>query len=137
MKCGPKKTPTKTLEDRGSWLAKTRNGTEPEYDDSVPVCPDFLDDIAKKEWNRLVPLLTSAGVLKTTDRNALARYCVLWSKFVLLQKPGLGDLGDLKKIDDSMRKLEACFGLTPADRSNVKVNKKLDKNDKKSYFRAG
>lgn len=59
---------------------------EPDYGADAPSCPSHLDREAKAEWKRIVGPLTRAGVLAVTDRAALASYCQLWSRVVMLEK---------------------------------------------------
>ena len=63
---GPKKTPTRTLEMRGSWRANTRDG-EPEPSGTMPGCPDWLDADAHAEWDRVLVELESMGIVGATD----------------------------------------------------------------------
>ena len=45
--------------------------------DSDP--PDYLDEIAAGDWNRVFKELKDAGVLVKLNRNTLAAYCVAYS----------------------------------------------------------
>jgi P27 family predicted phage terminase small subunit len=48
-----------------------------------PKCPDYLDEAAKKEWKRLVPILEAMRVLTETDGIALGNLCM---QYALLQE---------------------------------------------------
>ncbi|MGR6997213.1 P27 family phage terminase small subunit [Yinghuangia aomiensis] len=48
----------------------------------IPDTPEWLDGRALDEWNRLIPILDSMGVLSPADGNALAAYCVSCATYV-------------------------------------------------------
>jgi P27 family predicted phage terminase small subunit len=48
----------------------------------IPECPEWLDDIARAEWNRVTPALHQTGLLTVLDHACLEAYCVLYSMFV-------------------------------------------------------
>lgn len=97
--------------------------------------PDWLDDGAKKEWGRLVPLLSSHGVLTEMDLDALTAYCVAWStwKEATLQIRKFGMVIKTKsaypipspyipianKAMATMKGLMTEFGMTPSSRNRV------------------
>jgi len=103
---------------------------------------DFSDDEAEY-WNQIVPMLTEKKQLADTDFPALCRLCRLQGDLKQLDRDiardGLtvketGSRGqvryirhpaaDLKiKIAQLISTLERKFGLTPADREDVKVDK--------------
>jgi P27 family predicted phage terminase small subunit len=136
VKRGPRPTPTRILELRGSQRAKSR-GIEPQPERTTPDCPDWLDDGAKSCWAQIVPQLEQMGVLTRIDANALTRYCVLWTQWIGAQKflmqygttyPLKDKNGNLKCMmpwpqvsqvrgwGEQLRRLEAEFGMTPASR---------------------
>lgn len=45
----------------------------------VPDCPEWLDEVARFEWARVVGHLGAAGVVQQTDLALLATYCCTWS----------------------------------------------------------
>lgn len=77
---GPKPTPTKVLELRGSWLAKTRQH-EPQPPAAIPKMPQELDKEGKKIWRWLTRDLDAIGLLASLDQHALARYIQLWQRW--------------------------------------------------------
>jgi len=98
--------------------------------------PDFLSDDARAEWVRLVPLLTSCGVLTETDRSALGAYCTSYGQWkeataqikrfgmVLKTKEGrLPVVSPYVKIAHNallqMRAFLVEFGMTPSSRVRV------------------
>ena len=101
----------------------------------APRCPDHLDEGAKKEWKRLVPVLRRMKVLTEADWMALANLCQTWSTLVKAQEK-LTEMGILYKSPsgyvmqspllaivnqcvDTITKLSREFGLTPAARSRI------------------
>jgi phage terminase small subunit len=79
-KRGPRPTPTALLRLRGSPLAtKRRAATEAKGPAGARDRPEWLDDDAKAVWDQLVPQLAAMQVLSRIDRNAVGRYCVLFT----------------------------------------------------------
>jgi P27 family predicted phage terminase small subunit len=64
----------------------------PEAPEGTPTCPSWIDEEAKAAWKQLVPKLEAMRVLTKVDRNSLARYCQLWSRWkkaeLFIQKHG-------------------------------------------------
>lgn len=112
---GPAPTPTKILKLRGSWRAK-RNAEEPEYGQGVE-CPKRASTNAPAVWRQLAPLLLETGVLTEADVNCFYRYCVLFSRWWNLTMRSKHVEAD--KLHDQLNKLEAKFGLDPANRSRI------------------
>ena len=81
MKPGPAPTPTQILHNRGSWRAKSRVG-EPKPEMGKPRCPGWLNGRPRKEWQRIAKLTDEMGILAMSDGNALARYCLLWHRWL-------------------------------------------------------
>jgi P27 family predicted phage terminase small subunit len=52
----------------------------------VPDAPDWLDDVARTEYQRVADVLTEAGVLSHGDYAHLVSYSQAWSDFVRLNK---------------------------------------------------
>ena len=100
--------------------------------------PDWLDPAAQAEWVRLAPMLERLGVLTESDTDALAAYCVSWTKWksatqqlwkwgmVLKAKEGeIPVVSPYMKIaTDAQREMRAFlveFGMTPSARARVHV----------------
>lgn len=49
---------------------------------TTPEAPDWLDDEAAAEWQRVVPELDAERLLAVVDRAILANYCTAWSVLV-------------------------------------------------------
>ena len=105
----------------------------------IPGCPEFLDAVAKEEWNRCVKVLAEMGVLTKADRAALAGYCVAYSRWVeaealvkrygmIVKSPEKGFpmkspyLTVADQALESRRKLMVEFGMTPSSRSRLKMS---------------
>lgn len=80
------------------------------------------DPAVLAEWNRQAPRLLKLGLLTEIDDDALAMMCVLQVAFADWVK---GDVktGALIELSKELRALWSRFGMTPADRSRVKVDK--------------
>ena len=138
-KRGPPKTPTAILKQRGSWRADTRSD-EPQFDAGIPAPPAHLDAVAKKKWNETTPLLLKAGVLTKADADSLAIYCDTFSQYLrakkVLEKEGdvyqggkRAEVAIVEKCRETMLRFLREFGMTPASRSNVKVDTKAEDPD--------
>ena len=138
---GPAPTPTAILKRRGS---RCRNAahSEPQPETTRPTCPRWLNKTAKAAWRQLVPLLETQGTLARIDGNALARYCVLWARWVQAEQvieskgstyPLLDEAGNVRCIQQRpeiaianrlaavLGKLESEFGMTPSARTRISV----------------
>ncbi len=161
-KRGPKPTPTAVLKLRGSTLvSKRRQAMEVKGPEGTPERPDWLDDEAKAAWDELVPNLEGIRVLTLADRNALARYCRLWSRWRKAEAfidekgemfPLRAEDGKVKcfmqwpqvaiahKLAQQLTRLEQEFGLTPSARARIQCtpgNLGSTANAKSRYFLAG
>jgi len=47
----------------------------------VPRCPKWLTGLAREEWKRVAPALTTAGLLTGLDLCALESYCLTYAKW--------------------------------------------------------
>lgn len=123
-----------------------------------PVAPSWLDDEARKEWDRVVPILEKARVLTEADQAILASYCSAHSLSVkatrayqkegLMQRPLKGSKMVRKhpmiKVAQEARaqalRLGAEFGLSPASRTRVSSmpeDPNKEKGDKAEEFLFG
>lgn len=48
----------------------------------VPEMPKWLKGEGEAEWNRVIPILDSMGVLSVLDRAVIADYCTVWAQLV-------------------------------------------------------
>lgn len=98
--------------------------------------PDWLDDEAKAEWQRLAPILERLGVFTETDTIALTAYCEAWATWKgatqKIRQFGMvikGKDGDLPIVSPYVKIAEKAFtqvkgmliefGMTPSSRSRV------------------
>ena len=134
---GPKKTPTATLKNRGSWRADSRRG-EPAPDPSIPDKPKWVKGKAIGIWKRAVKLLGDTGVLTSIDGFALGMYCVYLDLWVHELDKLVCERSEpsLERYANQIHKGEKAFGLTPADRAGLVVEPKKPVDDGKAkYFR--
>jgi len=132
----PKPTYLKVLD--GNPGKRPLNDREPVPTQGVPPRPDWLDEEARTEWERIVPELAAMGLMARADRAALAAYCTAWSRWVaaeaqvrkygtIVKSPEKGFpmkspyLCVADQALETMRKLMVEFGLTPSSRSRIRV----------------
>src|SRR5438270_12761736 len=80
----PKPTAIKRLE--GNAGKRKLNEAEPTPTLGAPESPDHLEDVARKEWDRLTSILVAMKVLTEADYIALANLCQAYSTLVNAQK---------------------------------------------------
>jgi P27 family predicted phage terminase small subunit len=110
------------------------NAREPRPPAARPSPPRELDAVARREWNRVVPLLEGLQLLTTLDRAALAAYCFAYSAMIScaldLQRYDRGEeimhspaRNSLVAALGTAQRLVATwcsrFGLTPSDRCRM------------------
>lgn len=103
----------------------------------MPSPPDYLGGEAAKIWRRLGRLLLDAGLLTTADLHALAMFCAAAARWIEAEKK-LADTGMIleskqgglyqnpylsvaNRAWEQMRKMLSEFGLSPAERSRLRV----------------
>src|SRR3954463_3792851 len=131
----PKPTAIKRLE--GNPGKRKLNELEPTPKAGAPKCPDYLDEVARREWDRLTAILVSMKVLTEADYIALANLCQTYSTLMNAQKQ-MNKTGILYKsksgyIQQSpllgiihtqttiVHNLLREFGLTPSSRTRVAI----------------
>lgn len=143
----PKPTALKKLE--GNPGKRALNHAEPQPEKIAPEMPKGLSKAAKREWNRIVPLLLKLGLLSEIDGKALASYCdavaiieearkcirergQYYTPFYTDKRTGELVPGEMKtnpavkdllKATAMKKAFEIEFGLTPASRAKLKVEK--------------
>jgi len=137
---------------------EARAKNEPQFEKISPDCPEYLDEFAKREWNRLSPELERLGLLSQVDMAAFEAYCknystqcqadeIIKSEGLIIRTYGINKDGEefLIKIQkhpavairsDAFEKMKAFlieFGFTPASRSRVNaIDPDKEKPKKKS-----
>jgi P27 family predicted phage terminase small subunit len=140
---GPARKPTKIREITNPAKAKQRQD-EPQPAAGVPECPDWLTEDARPLWFRVCAHLQGMGLLHRCDENAIARYAQLMARYIATEHR-IAENPDHEKVEgwhmragalnDKIRMLEQQFGLTPAARANLAVEKKdPDENRGKRHF---
>jgi len=106
----------------------------------MPPCPVWLNKKAKKHWDTLGPTLVQAGLLSVVDGDVFGLHCdnmaayeeamsklTVVSEWVAKTPNGFevqaAWLQIRNKLQEQIIKTAREFGLTPAARSSVKVNK--------------
>ena len=132
--------PHAALKLSGSWRASSRSKSEPPREDGSPLCPEWLDDVAKAAWADWLPRLEAMKVLSLADRDALAIMCDTWSRYLEARSKVLeqGEVVVITREDgsvasvrrnpwsavlaehgDRLRRMMGEFGLTPVGRARV------------------
>lgn len=131
---GRRRTPTAILKLRGSRHANDRDDAQPP--EGVPDYPEYLDDVAREEWRRLVPILSYMNVLTPAERNVLALVCQTWSRMVAAEQKVRETGGEIvkspngyplmnpwrsiaNKCQDQLARILPELGLTPSSRSRA------------------
>jgi P27 family predicted phage terminase small subunit len=134
---GPAPKPTSIKRLEGNPGKRKLNELEPTPKAGAPECPDYLDEVARREWDRLTAILVSMKVLTEADYIALANLCQAYSTLMNAQKQ-MNKTGILYKsksgyIQQSpllgiihtqttiVNNLLREFGLTPSSRTRVAV----------------
>lgn len=147
----PKPTALKVLEGNPGKRPLPKN--EPKPRPITPECPEWLDEIAKKEWQRVVPELERMGMLTCVDGAALEGYCQMYSRWVqaeqFLQKHGTiyklpsGYIQQVPQVNIAQKSLLIVkgfcseFGLTPSSRVKLNVPDKLVEHNEMEKYLSG
>lgn len=122
-----------------AWLSGNRKRiykVEPNAPDGAPICPDYLDAIAKQEWIEITSILSEMGLLSKADKTAIEFYCESYSRFRKAQemvvKVGAVILSPNQKVpminpyhtilrqaEKDCTQLLLQFGLTPSARARM------------------
>lgn len=103
----------------------------PRFTRRAPECPDYLDDVAQAEWDRVTAHLEALGLLKDADQASLACYCQAVSDHVaavkiiaaegrVITNPKTGHqhphpaVADARASRDQILRWAREFGLTPS-----------------------
>lgn len=109
--------------------------------------PEWLDEIAKQEFERLVDLLKEVRLITEADIHLLATYCDAYSDYLkctqLIQEEGLMVeytnkaaetnkvphplLTKKKQLFEQMKAVASEFGLSPSARAKLAMPKKEEK----------
>jgi len=136
----PKPTAIKILE--GNRGRRPLNKREPQPGDFTSRPAKHLDETARREWSRLVPILRRMKVLTEADYIALGNLCQAYSTMIqaqielnkigLLYKTNSGYIQQSPLLSIVQASMDTCtkllreFGLTPSSRSRVITEKQSD-----------
>ncbi len=136
---GPRPKPSKLKALAGNPGGRRLNPNEPEPT-SRALCPAWLTDQAREEWNRLAKELENLGLLSGLDQTALAAYCENFKRWrcaethieegglVVKAPSGYPVQNPWVAISNTaqglMLKFLAEFGMTPSSRSKVNATPK-------------
>lgn len=139
--------PPKPLQEKILSGARIRNDRDEEaqvanaaVDLGMPPCPSWVKGTAKKHWDVLGPKLVQAGLLSVVDGDVFGLHCdnIAAYEQVCEKLTKFDDwiaktpndfviqsawLQIRNKLQELIIKTAREFGLTPAARSNVKINK--------------
>lgn len=158
-KRGPRPAPTALKVVRGEWKGRV-NDSEPIPGTGAVEPPEWLCDEALAVWDGLAGDLERTGVLTSWDVESFARWCdavvrhreaarMLDEQSAVVKEPIVNRDGDVvgyrlkrnpwglvwKQTDDIIARVGARFGLTPSDRSELKVDRHGDDDgDQAAYF---
>ena len=130
----PKPTAIKVLEGNPGKRPINQNEPQPNKN-KIPVCPDWLEPEAKREWRRLSKAMESMGILTEVDQMAFASYCQCYARWreaeeqisqhgTMFRTPSgyiqqTPQVSIAQTYNKQMMKIAAEFGLTPASRSRI------------------
>jgi P27 family predicted phage terminase small subunit len=133
---GRKPIPTNLKLIRGTARPHRMNKDEPPA--CAPEPPAHLDNRARSKFTEMAEMLARCGVMTELDRDALARYAVIWCRWIdaeaeikrkgsivkteggnIIQSPYLAVAN---RCHRQLAQLEAEFGLTPSSRSRVRAS---------------
>lgn len=149
----PKPTALKLLE--GNPGKRQLNMNEPRFAQKMPPeCPDWLEEEAQAEWDRLSETLFEMGILTDLDVATFAAYCQAYARWreaeefiskhgsIVKTKTGYWQQVPQVSIAHSNQKImmqaAAEFGLTPSARSRIIAgNAKKEEVDEMEFLLTG
>jgi P27 family predicted phage terminase small subunit len=147
---GRRPTPTALKKLRGNPGKREFNDKEPTPEAGEPAMPKGLSKFAIEKWKSLVPELLAIGVLTKIDGEALANLCTAYSHQQIaekaIQRMGTTAIATdkqgklLKHWNDAtkiMKQFEVEFGLTPASRSHISIDKPKEADPFDDYMNKG
>lgn len=133
-KRGRKRKPTGIHLAEGTWRGDRHGDPEEEMQiDGEPLPDNDLPEFGLKLWNQIVPVLVEAGAVTFVDSPLLNKLCRLYARGMMWDK----EIFSAKRIDDKLYKKErissliwndfnkvaAKFGMSPSDRTNIRLEK--------------
>jgi phage terminase small subunit len=88
----------------------------------APVCPSWLNAIARAEWARVIPLLNAQGTLAQIDMAIIAGYCQCYAIAAKFGKsPDKQDLSVAKNYFRQYQSFASQLGISPSDRAKLSI----------------
>jgi P27 family predicted phage terminase small subunit len=159
---GRRPLPSAMKKLRGNAGKRKLNDSEPVAPSGVPEMPQGLGKVAAKEWRSIVPELVQLGVLTKVDAKALAAYCHAFARWfqaerlvekygVIVEEPILhmGEESGFVRIKKNpacnvseiamktMKSFLVEFGMTPAARSRIRIEKPKEADPFEDYLKKG
>jgi P27 family predicted phage terminase small subunit len=147
----PAPTALKAIRGNPGRRPLNRREPKPPADDGVPAPPAYLSDVERVEWTRIVPDLAECGLLTRIDHAALEGYCATRARVLGLEtelrgeKPVLRTKKGYPVLNPTFTALQseykqlmrffAEFGMTPASRSRIQVEKPEPLSDLEAFRR--
>jgi P27 family predicted phage terminase small subunit len=154
---GPKPTPSAVKMARGTYRPDRSAGCEA-APIGKPTCPTWLKDAdARREFRKVVKVLTEMGLVGAADSNALTRYVTTWVRWrrileSLMKSSGAevavyrDEAGQVKSMQvsalhsiarslgDELSRAEAVLGMNPSARSRIEAAPPAPADAPKSRF---
>ncbi len=111
------KKPLSLIKNQGTYR-KDRHADRPDepLEIKYPACPEWLDGIAKAEWDRIEKILTPLEVITEADQMGLAACCSLYSR--------IQQNADSASLFAQLRMFLGEYGLTPSSRIRIAPKEK-------------
>ena len=141
----PKPTALKKLHGNPGKRPLNKAEPQPHIGTRTPNAPDWLNDAAKEQWKRYARTMWELGLLTEIDVVAFGAWCTWLALFIeakdvvenggMTQTADSGWSGQTPEVNimgqawAKVEKLGGLFGMTPSDRSKLRieeVEKELD-----------
>lgn len=111
-----------------------RLAAQPHPQRGIPARPDWLDEAAVAEWDRITPILNEQGLMTHADLAAIAAYCCCFSRIgyaesrikadkAVMLRDGVSFVSPWIKIANEayglLRAFLSEFGMSPSSRSKA------------------
>jgi P27 family predicted phage terminase small subunit len=142
---GRKPLPTHLKLVKGTARPHRLNKAELKPAVAIPEPPGHLDERARARFTQMAQMLASHGVMTELDASALARYVIVWGRWIdaeaevkrrgpvvkteggnIIQNPFLAIAN---KCLAQMAQIEVEFGLTPSSRSRIRMAEPAEQAD--------
>lgn len=150
---GRKPKPTILKIREGNPGCRPLNDREPIPPAGAPEPPEWLDELAMKEWDRITPVLADMELLTPADHAALEAYCTVYSRWARCEQQVQQTGTIIKALNgrpmknpyllvaneafEMMRKLIIEFGLTPSSRSRIKLGEHAGFDEFDAFLKGG